>query len=203
MLLLMSYISGKSSLLSSLFRILIDNIPHSLLRSRIVALPQQPYLLPGPIRRNMDPENQSSDHAIKNALEKVGLWDIVTSTRTASPAPTEIDSPLDKILNTETLSPGQRQLFVLSRSLLLTPRPKVLISDEASSNLDMANDALMQRIVREESADQECTVIAIAHRLESIMDFDTVAVLERGKVVEIGNLSALVHQGGAFARMVG
>jgi ATP-binding cassette subfamily C (CFTR/MRP) protein 1 len=212
--------SGKSSLLSSLFRlldltsgrILIDSVPHTqialeVLRSRIVALPQQPYILSGSIRRNMDPDGIASDTFIKAALEKVGLWEVVTpfpssssgSNRTSS---TTLATLLDAKLDVDVLSPGQRQLFVLSRALLLNPRPKILVLDEATSNLDAKNDALMQQLIREEFADKGCTVIAIAHRLESISDFDTVAVMETGRVVEIGEPAELMKKGGVFWGLV-
>jgi ATP-binding cassette subfamily C (CFTR/MRP) protein 1 len=212
--------SGKSSLLNSLFRlldltsgrILIDGIPHTqipleILRSRIVALPQQPYLLSGSIRRNMDPEGLASNTTIKAALEKVGLWEVVTSSLPSSSGSNTISSTtlatfLDAKLDVDVLSPGQRQLFVLSRALLLTPRPKILVLDEATSNLDAKNDALMQRLIREEFADKGCTIIAIAHRLESMSDFDIVVVMESGRVVETGKLGELMKVGGVFEEMM-
>lgn len=212
--------SGKSSLFNSLFRlldltsgrILIDGVPHTqipleVLRSHIIALPQQPYLLPGSIRRNMDPEGLAENSEIKMALEKVGLWDIVTSpsapdsSTLANSGETRIR--LDQPLLSDALSPGQCQLFVLARALLLTAGPKILVLDEATSNLDVENDALMQRLIRTEFVDKGCTVVAIAHRLDNIADFDTVVVMEGGHVAEIGVPDDLIkRETGKFRAML-
>jgi ATP-binding cassette subfamily C (CFTR/MRP) protein 1 len=205
--------SGKSSLLNSLFRlldltsgaILIDGIsntqiPLEILRSRIIALPQQPYLLAGSIRRNMDPEGLAEDAEIRKMLVKVGLWEVITSSSVSqSPPSSDLGILLDQPMPAESLSPGQCQLFVLARALLLSPMPKILVLDEATSNLDAENDALMQRLIRTELADKGCTIIAIAHRLESIADFDKVIVMENGKVIETGAPVELMKGKGVFA----
>jgi ATP-binding cassette subfamily C (CFTR/MRP) protein 1 len=168
--------------------ITVDGIPNTgipleILRSRLVVLPQHPYLLPGSVRRNVDPENNNTPEAIQSVLEKVGLWTLLSSTGT-------VESSLDS----HKLSPGQKQLFVLARAMLM--RPKVLVLDEATSNLDHENDKLMQKLIREEF--DGCTIIAIAHRLNSISDFDTVAVMDGGNLVELGNPRVLAKQNGSL-----
>jgi ATP-binding cassette, subfamily C (CFTR/MRP), member 1 len=179
--------------------ILIDGISHidiplHLLRSRLVVLPQQPYLLEASIRRNMDPENRSSDLQIRRALERVRLWDTLTSSSSAA------SDPLNKTLNSDTLSPGQKQLFCLARAILHIPH--ILFLDEATSSLDTESDAVIQELIRTEFSANECTVVAIAHRLRSIVDFDTVAVVEDGEIVEIGSPETLMGIGnGQFRKM--
>lgn len=203
--------SGKSSTLSVLMRLLdpfsgsviIDGIRHSSvplgsLRSRISCLPQQPYLLSGSLRRNLDPDFQLRDADLHAVLESVNLWSVFTSSaQSASSSPV-----LDQPLNPSALSPGQTQLLVLARTLLVRPRPKILVLDEVTSSLDEASEELMQRLIREEYVKKGCTVIAVAHRLRGVMDFDKVVVLDAGKAVEVGSPKVLVtERDSAFGRM--
>ncbi|PSN69168.1 P-loop containing nucleoside triphosphate hydrolase protein [Corynespora cassiicola Philippines] len=197
--------SGKSTLLNAIFRlldlndgqILIDGIPHNqipldTLRSQVVALPQQPYLLSGSIRRSMDPENSASDSDILDALGKVGLRDILVSSSDIEPLSAELEP--------DTLSPGQKQLFCLARAMIQDT--KILVLDEATSSLDAGNDALVQKLIREEFSNKGCTIIAIAHRLASIADFDSVAVMRNGELMELGNPRDLLEsQRSEFGRM--
>ena len=102
-------------------------------------------------------------------------------------------------MNAGTFSAGQRQLFSLARALLRrTTRAKlsndensggILLLDEASSSVDQETEQVMQDTVRSEF--KGFTVIAVAHRLEMIMDFDRVVVIDTGKIVEIGNPEVL------------
>jgi ATP-binding cassette subfamily C (CFTR/MRP) protein 1 len=180
--------SGKTSLLMALVRLLeldsgsicidginVANIPVDILRPKISVLPQQVYFLPGSIRRNLDPTATISDDRLIAALIKVGLW-------------SRLGESLDKSLDTASLSHGQRQLLCIAR--ILITKPKILVLDEATSSLDEGNDKIIQRLVREELGD--CTVVAIAHRLHSVVDFDTVAIMEKGLMVEIGSPSELL-----------
>ncbi|KAL5397860.1 hypothetical protein PMIN03_012833 [Paraphaeosphaeria minitans] len=205
--------SGKSSTLSVLLRlltpssgsILIDGHPHTSiplqkLRSRVTCLPQQPYLLPGSLRRNLDPDAHQTDGDLHSALVRVGLWPIfVASARSPSLSPV-----LDHPLNPTALSPGQTQLLVLARTLLIRPRPKILVLDEVTSSLDDASEEVMQRLLREEFVEEQCTVVAVAHRLRGVMDFGQVVVLGGGRVVERGVPRVLVgRKGSVFAGMCG
>ncbi|EHK96575.1 putative Multidrug resistance-associated protein 1 [Glarea lozoyensis 74030] len=175
--------SGKSSLIMTLFRMLeiapessilidgvdITKIPRQAVRSRLNAIPQDPFFMKGSIRLNASPESLHSDEEISQALQKVQLWDIVES-----------KGGLDTELHAEFFSHGQRQLFCLARAILR--KSSIVVLDEVSSSVDITTDILMQRVIREEFAGS--TIIAIAHRLDTIFDFDKVAVLSEGQLVE-------------------
>ncbi|KAF2437796.1 P-loop containing nucleoside triphosphate hydrolase protein [Karstenula rhodostoma CBS 690.94] len=203
--------SGKSSTLSVLLRlldpssgsILIDGTPHTSaplqnLRSRIACLPQQPYLLPGSLRRNLDPDAHRTDADHRTALERVRLWPLFAASAQSSSLAPILDHPLKPT----ALSPGQTQLLVLARTLLIRPRPRILILDEVTSSLDEASEAIMQQLIREEFVDKGCTVVAVAHRLRGVMDFGQVVVLSGGRVVERGRPGVLVgREGSVFGGM--
>ncbi|KAJ2782500.1 Multidrug resistance-associated protein 1 [Coemansia javaensis] len=96
------------------------------------------------------------------------------------------------------LSSGQQQLFSLCRVLMR--RRRVIVLDEATANVDLATDREMQRIIRSEFSD--CTVLTIAHRLETIMDCDRIVVMDRGRIAEVGRPQDLIDAGGHFAELV-
>lgn len=177
--------AGKSSLTLSLFRLIeaaggcicIDGIDISALglydlRSKLTIIPQDPVLFSGTLRSNLDPFDSLSDEEIWKALEHAHLKDFVAS--------------LDKGLvhniteGGDNISVGQRQLVCLARALLRKSR--VLILDEATAAVDMETDDLIQATIRNEFAD--CTILTIAHRLNTVMDYDRVMVLDRGHIVE-------------------
>ena len=112
------------------------------------------------------------------------------------------ETPLDLPMRSLPLSQGQQQLFSLARAILMRPsRGKVVLLDEATSNVDGETDKLMQRLVREEFRDH--TVITVAHRLDTIMDSDLVMVLEAGRLIEAGTPEDLRgNQGGAFRALI-
>ncbi|KAL1598820.1 hypothetical protein SLS60_007962 [Paraconiothyrium brasiliense] len=203
--------SGKSSTLSVLMRLLtpssgsiiIDgtahtSIPLQALRSRIACLPQQPYLLPGSLRRNLDPDSHRTDADLCTVLESVRLWTVFT----AFAQSTSTTAILNRSLKSSTLSPGQTQLLVLARTLLMRPQPKILVLDEFTASLDDASEKLMQQLIREEFVEKGCTIIAVAHRLRGIMDFEQVVVLDGGRVVEKGMPRALMAREGSVFRAV-
>ncbi|KAK1754461.1 P-loop containing nucleoside triphosphate hydrolase protein [Echria macrotheca] len=192
--------SGKSTLVSTLFRmmelsggrILIDGvdtatIPREEIRSRIIALPQETYLLPGSVRFNIDPFGENSDDAIIEALREVGLWDIF------APLPGGLDAPMQADL----VSHGQRQLLCLARAVMR--RSTILALDEATAAVDVETDAMVQKIVRERFKTH--TVIAVAHRLDTIMDFDRLAVMDAGRLVEWDEPAKLLEGDTLFRRL--
>ncbi|VUC23409.1 unnamed protein product [Clonostachys rosea] len=189
--------SGKSTMLLSLLRlaeiedgdILIDdvsitNCSRNTLRQRAVAVPQDPVLLPGTIRLNADPLTGRQDDEILSALDGLGLLDIVLST------PDGLDAPM----NTLSLSKGQQQLFCLIRVLLGSSR--IVLLDEMSSSVDAVTERRMMQLVQEKAAEK--TVVAIAHHLQTLRDFDTILVLEQGCIVESGPLDVLLSREGVF-----
>ncbi|KAJ1821374.1 ATPase-like protein [Coemansia sp. RSA 2675] len=95
-------------------------------------------------------------------------------------------------------SSGQQQLFSLCR--LLMRKRKVMILDEATANVDLETDRKMQELIRSEFSD--CTVLTIAHRLETIMSSDRIIVMEKGEIAEIGPPQVLMAKGGKFAELV-
>lgn len=193
--------SGKSSLISALFRMLeitasssiivdgidITTIPRQVVRWNLNAIPQDPFFMKGSIRFNASSGNTThSDAVIILALQKVHLWEIV-----------EAKGGLDADLHAQFFSHGQRQLFCLARVILR--KSKIVILDEISSSVDIASDELMQCVVREEFAD--ATVIAVAHRLDTILDFDRIALLRDGKLVEMDTPSELLGRDSAFKEL--
>ncbi|CZR60647.1 related to multidrug resistance protein [Phialocephala subalpina] len=190
--------SGKSTLLSVLLRLVdmtagtikIDNLDLSLLpretiRSRITAIPQDPFILAGSVRLNADPTSTSSDSDIITALTKVNLWPLLSSR-----------GGLDADMSANPLSQGQQQIFCLARAMLRSGNGtedggnRILVLDEATSNVDAETDKLMQKLVREEFG--KYTILTVAHRLDTILDADRVVVMEGGRVVEMGSPSELL-----------
>ncbi|KAM0263319.1 hypothetical protein ACHAPA_008810 [Fusarium lateritium] len=196
--------SGKSSMVSALFRmvdihhgrILVDGldistIPREEIRTRLVGVPQDAFLIEGSsVRLNTDPAESLTDAAIEDALKAVELWDIVIKKG-------GLDVPIEEL----HLSHGQKQLFCIARAMI-RPSP-IVILDEATSSVDARVDELVQRLLRERFQDR--TVISVVHKLKSALDdFDMVVVLDAGEVQEFGpprELLAKGPQASAFASM--
>ncbi|XP_046577436.1 multidrug resistance-associated protein 1-like isoform X2 [Haliotis rubra] len=187
--------AGKSSLTLSLFRLIeaaggeinIDGVDVSTLglhdlRSKLTILPQDPVLFAGSLRGNVDPFNQYSDNQIWRALEQAHLKTFVEV----------LSDGLEHECSEGggNMSIGQRQLLCLARALL--KKTKVLVLDEATSAVDMETDDLIQRTIRSEFKD--CTVLTIAHRLNTVMDYDRILVLDNGRVCEFDTPSSLLQQ---------
>lgn len=185
--------SGKTSLTLSLFRIIeasggkifVDGIDisqiglHSL-RSKLTIIPQDPVLFSGTLRSNLDPFNIHSDDALWTALEHSHLKTFVKS----------LTEQLSYQISEggENLSVGQRQLVCLARALL--KKSRVLILDEATAAIDMETDELIQKTIRTQFND--CTILTIAHRINTILDSDRIVVMDEGKIAEFDSPTALL-----------
>lgn len=202
--------AGKSSMALALFRaleaetgkILIDGVDigqiglHDL-RERIMMVPQDPTLFSGTIRSNLDPFELFTDEEIFEALRRVQLVGSPgaaangsdrehAGTSRPSTAKLENKNPFQSLSSRvaesgTNLSQGQRQLLCLARALL--KKPKILVMDEATASIDYNTDAKIQEAIRELRGQ---TIITIAHRLKTIVDYDRVVVLDRGEIVECG-----------------
>ena len=178
--------SGKSSLFSALLRfvecergrILVDGVDVATLRlpdlrARIAAIPQDPVLLPGTLRANLDPLRGFADDDIEAVLAKVGLADKVQT------LPGGLDHAVSA--SASRLSAGERQLLCLARALL--HRAKVVLIDEATASLDAETDARIQRTLDTELAG--ATVLCIAHRRDTLLDANRVVALDVGRVTRV------------------
>eukprot|EP00794_Sanderia_malayensis_P020176 gene20176-22151_t len=185
--------AGKSSLLSTLFRtsesngiIKIDGVDISELglkdlRSKISIIPQDPILFSGTMRKNIDPFDNFNDADLWNVLEEVQLKEAVQA------LPKKLEAEMTE--SGQNLSVGQRQLVCLARAIL--KRNKILVIDEATANVDPKTDALIQNTIREKFKD--CTVLTIAHRLNTIMDSDRIMVLDAGYLKEFNEAYNLLR----------
>ena len=145
---------------------------------------QDPSLFSGTLRHNVDPTAAASDAALRAALDQASLAHLA------------LDDQIDE--GGANLSAGERQLVCLARVLLV--RPKILLLDEATSSLDRRTDEAVQAAVR---ALDGVTILSIAHRLETLLDYDIVVVLDQGKVAEVGAPEELAAEpDGVFAALL-
>ncbi|XP_044496376.1 ABC transporter C family member 2-like isoform X4 [Mangifera indica] len=196
--------AGKSSMLNALFRIveiergriMIDDCDVAKfgladLRKGLSIIPQSPVLFSGTVRFNLDPFSEHNDADLWEALERAYLKDVIRKNSFG------LDAEVSE--RGENFSVGQRQLLSLARALLR--RSKILVLDEATAAVDVRTDALIQRTIREEF--RSCTMLIIAHRLNTIIDSDCILVLDGGQVVEHDKPEALLlREESAFATMV-
>ncbi|CAH9141477.1 unnamed protein product [Cuscuta epithymum] len=196
--------AGKSSMLNALFRlvelergrIIIDDCDVSKLglmdlRKVLGIIPQSPVLFSGSVRFNLDPFNEHNDADLWEALERAHLKEVIR--RSSLGLDTEVSEA------GENFSVGQRQLLSLARALLR--RSKILVLDEATAAVDVRTDALIQKTIREEF--KSCTMLIIAHRLNTIIDCDRILLLHSGQVLEYDTPEVLLrNEESAFSRMV-
>ncbi|KAL8239031.1 hypothetical protein R6Q59_015598 [Mikania micrantha] len=196
--------SGKSTLIQTLFRIveptcgeiLIDGINISSiglhdLRSRLSIIPQDPTMFNGTVRSNMDPLEDYTDDQIWEALDKCQIGDEVRNKEG------KLDATVTE--NGDNWSMGQRQLICLGRVLL--KKTKILVLDEATASVDTATDNMIQKTLRQHFSDS--TVVAIAHRITSVVKSDMVLVLNNGLIEEYDSPTTLLEdKSSSFSQLV-
>ncbi|XP_076648328.1 ATP-binding cassette sub-family C member 4 [Halictus rubicundus] len=192
--------AGKSSLISVLFRLFPEGLQGKIeidgidvntlglheLRSKMSIIPQQPFLFSNSVRNNLDPFNSYDDAKLWDSLHQVELSHLF------------LDHKIEH--SGSNLSIGQRQLICLARAVLKNNR--ILVLDEATANIDNETDSLIQKTIRTRFAD--CTVITVAHRLNTIIDCDRIIVMDAGRIEEFGSAHELLRNNpnGIFSQMV-
>lgn len=202
--------SGKSTLALSFFRFIeaskgsividgldIKDLGTEDLRSNLTIIPQDPTLFSGSLRTNMDPFNQFTDDDVFTALRRVQL---LSNEVTVPPVEintnhNEVNTNVFKDLQTavteggKNFSQGQRQLLCLARALL--KRSRIVLMDEATASVDFETDKAIQNTISTEFADS--TILCIAHRLHTVIEYDRILVLDQGEIVEFDSPLTLIN----------
>jgi len=199
--------AGKSSIMSTLFRLVeicggqitIDGVDISKiglkdLRSRLSIIPQDPTLFRGTVRSNLDPFNEHTDLELWSALRQA---DLVGENQDIGDTTTRIN--LDATVDEEGLnfSLGQRQLMALARALVRNSQ--IIVCDEATSSVDFDTDQKIQRTIVQGFKGK--TLLCIAHRLKTIIGYDRICVMDRGRIAELEKPIVLYDRGGIFRSM--
>lgn len=195
--------AGKSSLLALLLRTVelaegktsIDGVDIRTiglvdLRKRISVIPQDPTLFRGTLKFNLDPSGRISEETMATALHDVGLIDPTKAERTRL----TLTSPVES--EGKNFSTGDRQLIALARALVRDNR--IIIIDEATSNVDPRTDSHVQRTINEHPRMRNKTIVTIAHRIGTVVGYDKVVVMDQGTIVEMGKPRDLWRQGGSW-----
>ncbi|KAJ3308764.1 hypothetical protein HDV04_000823 [Boothiomyces sp. JEL0838] len=202
--------AGKSTIITTILRLVefdsgniyIDGVDISKiglkdLRSKIAVIPQEPVLFSGTIRFNLDPFSEYTgsliliaDDEIWDVLKRANLYEVVKG------APMGLESIVAE--NGENWSTGQRQLICLARAML--KNSKIILLDEATASVDFATDEFIQTAIRRDF--KGSTIITIAHRLNTIADYDKIMVLSFGEILEYASPKALLDHDSEFSRMV-
>lgn len=206
--------AGKSSIMVALYRmveltsgnITIDGIDIRTLglnnlRSKLSIIPQDPVLFQGTIRKNLDPFGLATDEQLWETLRRAriikseDLNEVKSQTDPNKMHKFHLDRDVD--VDGENFSLGEKQLIAFARALVRGS--KILILDEATSSVDYATDKILQEAIVEEFSD--CTILCIAHRLKTILNYDRVMVMDQGQVVEFDKPINLFKKQGTFFQM--
>lgn len=195
--------SGKSSVLRLLCRlytptagaVLVDGVdlgqiaPVDLARA-VSAVPQDNFLFSGSVRDNIRfGRPDATDAEVERVVRDLGIFDIISGL--SNGFDTEVGE------KGSSLSLGQRQLVCFARALLVDPR--ILVLDEATSAVDSLTEARLQQALGKLLEGR--TSFVVAHRLSTIKNADTIAVMDSGRIVEQGNHEALLRAGGRYATL--
>ncbi|KAJ7589555.1 multidrug resistance-associated ABC transporter [Mycena floridula] len=194
--------SGKSTLALSFFRfveategcITVDGIDISTvglsdLRSKLTIIPQDPTILSGTLRSTLDVFHEYQDAEIFEALRRVHLLTDARETKDEANvnAFRDLDAPVSA--DGENFSSGEKQLLCMARAIL--KRSKLLVMDEATASVDYATDELISKTIRHEFSDS--TILTIAHRLRTVIDYDRIMLLDQGSIAEFDSPKTLLQ----------
>lgn len=203
--------SGKSTILLTLMRILeiekennscimisnfiISKLSLHNLRKSISIIPQNPYIIKGTLRKNIDPLGNHTDREIIEILREIEFTEISSSSK--ENGDNFLNEKIEK--NGSNLSVGQKQLICIARALI--KNPKILLMDEATANIDEKTDEILQKLIK--GVLKDSTILTIAHRIETIIHYDKIVVMDDGRIVEIGKPKDLLRvEGGKFEKIV-
>ena len=197
--------AGKTSLQTALLRLVeitsgqitIDGVDISSvglhdLRGEISIIPQDPVLFSGSLRFALDPFSSFQDEQLWQSLKEVQLSEKIIS----------LEGQLYFSVSEggSNFSVGERQLLCLARAIL--KRSKIIMLDEATSNVDSVTDLKIQQVLSDKFKD--CTLLTIAHRIESIIDYDKVLVMDKGEIIECDTPHTLMQDPSSrFSNLVG
>jgi len=165
------------------------------LRENMALVPQDPILFLGTLRENLDPKNTRTDAEIITALRRA--WLLPQDGAPNDPI-AEAKFSLDSVVGDEgsNFSAGERQLIALCRALV--KGSKIIVLDEASSSVDVETDSKVQRTIQQEF--KGSTLLCIAHRLNTIVYYDRIIVMDNGKVAEFDTPLALFDRADSIFR---
>ena len=195
--------SGKSTIALCLFRILeakegkifIDNtdiseIGLSKLRSNITIIPQDPTLMEGTLRFNIDPLNRHTNQEIENVMREIGFWYICERNLEDNKNKPDSEKGLNMIITEDggNISIGERQLICITRAILR--KSKIVVMDEATASIDVNTENIIQKAIKNLLFDS--TILTIAHRIKTVLNSDRILVLENGEVKEFDSPKTLL-----------
>ena len=187
--------SGKSTIALCLFRILeakegkiymddvdISQIGLKKLRSNITIIPQDPTLMEGSLKFNIDPLNNHTEKEIEDVMREIGFWYICERNLEENKNKPDNEKGLNMIIteNGGNISIGERQLICITRAILR--KSKIIIMDEATASIDVNTENIIQKAINNLLKDS--TILTIAHRIKTVLNSDRILVLDKGQVVE-------------------
>ncbi|CAD8170443.1 unnamed protein product [Paramecium octaurelia] len=185
--------AGKSSITLSILRILegvsglieiddvdISKVQMQKLRSSITTMLQDPVIFTGTIRQNLDPLETCSDEEVMKVIEECCLLQLINER-----------NGLDTLINEggDNLSAGEKQLICIARAIL--KKSQIVLIDEATANIDIETEQKIQQAIQRLFKD--CTVLTIAHRINTILHCDKILVISKGQLKEFGSINELLN----------
>ena len=181
----------------------ITRISLKRLRKAISMVPQDPLLFQGTVESNLDPDHSAEISHLRDTLLKCASIGSMKRSDESDSFKGRLSLDTAVSAGGSNFSQGQRQVLSLCRAMVR--KTKLMVLDEATSSVDGETDAAIQSLLRAEVSESDVPnrgLITVAHRLQTIMDYDKVIVMGSGKVLEEGKPSELVQKGGVFSDMV-